>query len=268
MTNYYTFFVLVVFVALPIASLVMALLEVRRAKRRNQGVASALLPVFIVVAFVLVLAGLFLYIFDRAHESARRSSCLSNVHITGLAMIQYANDYNGLYPAPLLDESEPAQRRLARLLKFDYLNTPRVFHCPSAPVDSRPAPSRLDGPSLTDSSLTSIADVYLAEGWASYGLDPRLTHNAPTSRVILADRPHPDYWGTGVDSPPADRPGSNSLNHRSRGQNASFNDGHIMWLPSCRDDSNLDPNIFASNSELPPDDDSNVDFGTPPAPAP
>ena len=215
------------------------------------------------VVFVAVV-GLVPICLAPAQESARRVSCLSNMRQIELAMIQYAGDYNDTYPSALLDENEPAQRRFARLLKENYLNSPKVFHCPVAPLNGKPDPTKLSAETITDSSEGSIADVYLSVDWCSYGVDPRVQQGDPTSRAVVADRPDERYWGTGVSSPGAGQKGSNSGNHKGDGQNVAYNDGHVKWGSTARDDAGVDPNVYGVNPEINAADDSNIDFGTKP----
>ena len=213
------------------------------------------------VAILGILAGFLLPALSKAQESARRASCLNNVRQIQLALIQYAGEYDDNYCSALVDDTEPAQRRLARLVKLNYLCAPKVFKCPSASYDERPDAGSLDGEDLTDWSLERIADTYLSDGWCSYGIDPTVRHTHSASRAVLADKPYAAYWGTGVNSPEAGEDGSNSDNHRGDGQIISYNDGHVKWSPTCRDDSGLDPNVYATNPEIHRSDDSNIDFG-------
>lgn len=215
-----------------------------------------------VLLVVLVLAAMLFPALGKAQESARRASCLNNIRQIDLALIQYCGEYDDNYPAALVDDNEAPQRRFARLLKLGYLNAPKVFKCPSAPFDDRPDSDALDADTLTDSSLGSIADVYMTDGWCSYGIDITVGHTHSASRAVLADRPDPAYWGVGVSSPGWGEEGSNSENHRGDGQNIAYNDGHVKWSPTCRDDSNIDPNVYADNADVNDADDSNIDFGT------
>ena len=213
------------------------------------------------ISIIGILAGFLLPALSKAQEAARGASCLNNIRQITLAMIQYAGEYDDNYPSALVDDTEAPQRRFARLLKLEYLNTAKVFKCPSAPYEERPDPNRLDGPSLADSSLESIADVYLSDGWCSYGIDPTVNHTHSASRAVVADRPAELYWGVGVSSPAVGEDESNSDNHRGDGQNIAYNDGHVRWSPTCRDDARIDPNVYATNPEVNPADDSNVCFG-------
>jgi prepilin-type N-terminal cleavage/methylation domain-containing protein len=63
---------------------------------RKQGF--TLIELLIVIAIIGLLAALLFPVFARARESARRSSCLSNLRQLGLGMQQYIQDYDGRYP--------------------------------------------------------------------------------------------------------------------------------------------------------------------------
>ena len=90
--------------------------------------------------------------------SAPRASCLNHLRQIDMALFQYAGEYDHQYPAPVdaSDPEEPAQYRFARLLKLDYLNTEKVFRCPSARGTVRPELDAVDGEGFTDSTLGSI----------------------------------------------------------------------------------------------------------------
>lgn len=53
-----------------------------------------LIELLIVIAIIAILAAILFPVFGRARENARRSGCSSNMKQLGLAMIQYAQDYD------------------------------------------------------------------------------------------------------------------------------------------------------------------------------
>ena len=57
-----------------------------------------LIELLVVIAIIAILAAILFPVFAKAREKARQSSCLSNVKQLGLAMMQYAQDYDERLP--------------------------------------------------------------------------------------------------------------------------------------------------------------------------
>ncbi len=60
--------------------------------------AFTLIEILVVIAIIAILAAILFPVFARARESARSSSCLSNLKQFGLATEQYKQDNDGVYP--------------------------------------------------------------------------------------------------------------------------------------------------------------------------
>jgi prepilin-type N-terminal cleavage/methylation domain-containing protein/prepilin-type processing-associated H-X9-DG protein len=104
-----------------------------------------LIELLVVIAIIGILAGLLFPVFHKAREKGRQASCLSNLHQLALAMLMYAEDYDGRYvPA---DSPNMLQRwHGARLSTSDpfvpewgplwsYYGSKGVKQCPSFPTD-------------------------------------------------------------------------------------------------------------------------------------
>ena len=59
-----------------------------------------LIELLVVIAIILILAAILFPVFARARENARRTACISNMKQIGLAVGQYAQDFDELLPAP------------------------------------------------------------------------------------------------------------------------------------------------------------------------
>ena len=97
-----------------------------------------LIELLVVIAIIAILAAILFPVFAKAREKARQSSCLSNVKQLGLAVLQYAQDYdetlNSCYGA---QDASVSYRRWYYQgatnpgMLFPYIKNSQVFDCPS-----------------------------------------------------------------------------------------------------------------------------------------
>ncbi|HAZ63987.1 MAG TPA: hypothetical protein DCZ72_10315 [Armatimonadetes bacterium] len=86
-----------------------------------------LIELLVVIAIIAILAAILFPVFAKAREKARQASCQSNLKQIGLAVLQYAQDYDERWPGA----GAPAEGRgwVGRI--FPYMKSGEVIRCPS-----------------------------------------------------------------------------------------------------------------------------------------
>ena len=101
--------------------------------------AFTLIELLVVVAIIALLAAILFPVFSRARENARRTTCMSNMKQLGLAVMQYAQDDDAIYPASWVDTytgpgdggSNPdGLDEFWSDMLYPYVKNPQIYTCP------------------------------------------------------------------------------------------------------------------------------------------
>ncbi len=106
-----------------------------------------LIELLVVIAIIAILAAILFPVFARARESARATSCKSNMRQLGTGILMYVQDYDELLPPACSGVCYPTAPANAtsyswRNATLSYIKNDQIFFCPSVP---RAATNRWSG---------------------------------------------------------------------------------------------------------------------------
>ncbi|MFS8808278.1 DUF1559 domain-containing protein, partial [Synechococcus sp. R6-10] len=128
-----------------------------------------LIELLVVIAIIAILAAILFPVFARARESARTSSCLSNVRQIATGIMMYIQDYDETYPAATnISRAFNTQWPQLRTLIQPYVKNDKIWFCPSEPR-----------PSFWEQDQFSTGDPSYRGAGTSYAYKSRLTTDCP-----------------------------------------------------------------------------------------
>jgi prepilin-type N-terminal cleavage/methylation domain-containing protein len=98
--------------------------------------AFTLIELLVVIAIIAIIAAILFPVFAQAREKARMSACMSNMRQIGMALVQYAQDYDETFPHIRFNNCCGEKGKRSYVWKNairPYLKTLEVLGCPSNP---------------------------------------------------------------------------------------------------------------------------------------
>ncbi len=179
--------------------------------------AFTLIELLVVIAIIAILAAILFPVFAKAREKARQSSCQSNCKQQGLAVLQYAQDYDERMTPNYWDNGQPGQpvpahQRTWAHLSYPYVKNTQIFRCPSNSSTSVT-------PGTAGAWVQISSNSYGYSGWMSNRAAADII--APAELLLLMDAS--SSWNdTCVNV------GRLCFRH-NQGANFAFADGHVKW---------------------------------------
>ena len=214
-----------------------------------------LIELLVVIAIIAILAAILFPVFAQARAKAREAACMSNGKQISLAMIQYAQDYDGrwvdawpdaskggatYYYAGLVQTSyprwialqNPPSAELKDYTLSPYIKNKGVQHCPNQHLVPQSSGAPILLPQYALNLLPNLGGAITApDGAQAVGPGGRqeaaFTH--PSTFMVMWEHneaeTHCRVWSAGS-------PGHWDVSH-TNGFLATFADGHVKrWMPS------------------------------------
>lgn len=205
-----------------------------------------LIELLVVIAIIAILAAILFPVFAKAREKARQASCLSNQKQIGLALMQYVQDYDEMYPASWL--TSPAYD----IYYFSYVDSlmpymksEGIWTCPSLPRPGFTKSTYLNGnPQGWHSIPHHYESNYSMIKWGNTGTVSLAQVKAPASTITFYELYGPSNATTRDIS--LDWPNYNYVTRVRRDRTYSdgtpmsvvhnggcqivFGDGHAKWM--------------------------------------
>ena len=152
--------------------------------KRNQSSGLTRIELLVVLAILIVLAGLILPALQHSnrHRRVGRIVCVNNLKQVGLSFRISANDNNDSFPMQIADEKGGAKDSLARgelirvfLALSNELSVPRTVTCPDDPRSAA-----TNWASLSNSNISYFVGLDAADGRTTWAFRPGVSSGVVT----------------------------------------------------------------------------------------
>lgn len=203
----------------------------------------SLIELMVVIAIIVILAGILFPVFSTVRAKARRTRCEYNLNQLGHALKLYADDYGGYLPS--YSQSHPSwQNGLSDPQKNDpqpglvitwdmsiqeHLKNWDVLSCPDNPF-------RRDARAF---ALTAYSQRHVVRGGMLYFLGERIEKIPNGTQVVLLfekGQNLPGSWGDAMGENvwqshgSESQPGYSEKMFHLKGKNFLYVDGHVKWF--------------------------------------
>ncbi len=200
----------------------MKTLHASRTNRTRQ-TGFTLIELLVVIAIIAILAAILFPAFAKARESARRASCSSNEKQIGLAILQYAQEWDEHYPMRY-EQNHGWDQTIQ-----PYLKSVDLFKCPSNTNSALPLSLAVDGFPQVNRSYEGNERIF-GESWATGALSIAAV-DAPATKIMVGESNtfygymYPD-WSNAANN---NIPTTGFAGHLGT-WNCLFADGHVKSL--------------------------------------
>jgi prepilin-type N-terminal cleavage/methylation domain-containing protein/prepilin-type processing-associated H-X9-DG protein len=201
--------------------------------------AFTLIELLVVIAIISILASMIFPSFGRAREMARRTSCSSNLHQLGLAVLQYTQDYDEHLPSAWVGlpgedktggwvyystfgtDSTAAVFDVSKGGLYPYIKSSQIFLCPSDDRGQRNGESyAINGCAMQPEDANRFAAGKMEAAFEQSSLWMLFSEEGTISSTT------DDGY---------QRLGENTFSYRHLdGSNIAFMDGHVKFQPLSR----------------------------------
>jgi prepilin-type N-terminal cleavage/methylation domain-containing protein/prepilin-type processing-associated H-X9-DG protein len=228
--------------------------KIKMNKRRG----FTLIELLVVIAIIAILAAILFPVFAKAREKARQITCASNLKQLGLAMVQYMQDYDEIYPGAWQNSSNGGRTEWEGNI-YSYTKSKAVYDCPDEPthVNNDSTTNCTNNPNTctttTDYGYNDIiipADIGVPQGGNDSTGSPDALLTEPSNTILLAEANgslggqdniytgnltdvngtyYGQGWGGNSTAP------KDATQVHTGGSNFLWYDGHVKWLRDSLD---------------------------------